>query len=235
MAIKQPRVPEYREGEGTEGYMRSLILFLKDFCQEVWMESGQARKRIEGIRYPVTSVNGKTGEVSLAAKDVGARASSWMPTAAQVGALASGGTAVNATKFNNKTWAQMLTTVYPVGAIYLSANSTSPASLFGGTWERMKDRFLLGAGDTYSAGSAGGAAAVTLTSDQMPEHRHILRRQSSSPTTEFSAYAATSDDNTDPSSSVSDGVRRYTTYAGGGAAHNNMPPYLAVYMWKRVS
>jgi hypothetical protein len=26
----------------------------------------------------------------------------------------------------------------------------------------------------------------------------------------------------------------YTEYEGGGEPHNNMPPYLAVYMWKRV-
>ena len=40
---------------------------------------------------------------------------------------------------------------YPVGSIYLSLNSTSPASLFGGTWKQIKDRFLLAAGDTYAA------------------------------------------------------------------------------------
>ena len=235
MAMKQPRVPQYQKGEGVEAYIGSLILFLKDFCQEVWTESRLTRKRMDGIRFPVTSVNGKTGEVSLGAQDVGARAEDWMPTAAQVGALASDGTAVNATKFNSMTWAQMLTTVYPIGAVYISTASTSPASLFGGTWEQLKDRFLLGAGSKYAAGSTGGAATVTLTIDQMPEHRHILRKQSSSPTTEFSAYAATSDDSTDESSSASDGVRRYTTYTGGGEAHNNMPPYVTVYMWKRVS
>lgn len=63
--------------------------------------------------------------------------------------------------------------VYPVGSIYMSVNSTSPASLFGGTWERIKDRFLLAAGDTYSAGSTGGEAQHTLTVDEMPSHYHI--------------------------------------------------------------
>ena len=59
---------------------------------------------------------------------------------------------------------------YPVGAIYISTISTSPASLFGGTWEQLKDRFLLGAGDTYAAGATGGEAAHALTVNEMPPH-----------------------------------------------------------------
>jgi hypothetical protein len=62
--------------------------------------------------------------------------------------------------------------IYPVGSIYISANSTSPANLFGGTWEQIKDRFLLAAGGTYAAGSTGGEATHTLTVDEMPNHVH---------------------------------------------------------------
>lgn len=142
---------------------------------------------------------------------------------------------VNVNQLDGKTWAEMLLEIYPVGSIYMSVNNVSPASLFGGTWEHLKDRFLLGAGDTYAAGDTGGEAAVTLTVRQMPEHRHMLRKESSTPSTEFLPYAATSDSDGDPGSSESDGVKRNTTYAGGGEAHNNMPPYVAVYMWKRVS
>ena len=53
---------------------------------------------------------------------------------------------------------EILLEFHPVGSIYLSVNSTSPAELFGGTWERIKDRFLLSAGDSYSAGTTGGSA-----------------------------------------------------------------------------
>lgn len=75
---------------------------------------------------------------------------------------------------------------YPVGSIYMSVNATSPADLFHmGTWERLKDKFLLGAGDTYAAGSAGGAASIsytpagtvgghTLTVDEIPSHNHTF-------------------------------------------------------------
>ena len=68
----------------------------------------------------------------------------------------------------------MLNAVYPVGSIYMSVNSTSPSSLFGGTWVQLKDRFLLGAGDTYSAGATGGAATHTLTAAEMPGHTHTV-------------------------------------------------------------
>lgn len=64
--------------------------------------------------------------------------------------------------------------IYPVGAIYMSTNSTSPESLFGGTWVQIEDRFLLAAGSTYTAGASGGAATVTLTAAQsgVPAHGH---------------------------------------------------------------
>ena len=36
-------------------------------------------------------------------------------------------------------------TIYPVGSIYMSVSGTSPATLFGGTWEQIQERFLLSA------------------------------------------------------------------------------------------
>ncbi len=62
--------------------------------------------------------------------------------------------------------------IYPVGSIYMSVNSTSPASLFGGTWEELKDKFLLGAGDIYLSGATGGEASHILTTAEMPQHQH---------------------------------------------------------------
>ena len=62
--------------------------------------------------------------------------------------------------------------IYPVGSIYMSINNTNPSLLFGGTWEQISDRFLLGAGTTYTNGNTGGSATVTLTTEQMPAHTH---------------------------------------------------------------
>lgn len=62
--------------------------------------------------------------------------------------------------------------IYPIGSIYLSVNSTSPSTLFGGSWTQLKDRFLLGAGSTYSSGATGGAATHKLSVAEMPSHAH---------------------------------------------------------------
>lgn len=70
--------------------------------------------------------------------------------------------------------ADIVDLIYPVGSIYMNVNSTSPATLFGGTWEQLKDRFLLGAGDTYTEGDTGGSANHTLTTDEMPSHNHTF-------------------------------------------------------------
>ena len=66
----------------------------------------------------------------------------------------------------------LLNLVYPVGSIYWSSNNTNPANLFGGTWTQIKDRFILATGDYYSNGATGGAATVTLTISNMPNHSH---------------------------------------------------------------
>lgn len=129
----------------------------------------------------------------------------------------------------------VLEAVYPVGSIYMSVNSTSPATLFGGTWKAIKGKFLLGAdGGAYKAGSTGGEATHTLTVDEMPKHTHSM----------YSGNSGAPDTwEPDGGSYLLDSVTqdKHTwwaslgmNYAGGGAEHNNMPPYLAVYIWKRT-
>ena len=114
--------------------------------------------------------------------------------------------------------------IYPVGAIYMSTVSTSPATLFGvGTWEQIQNRFLLGAGSSYSAGSTGGSATVTLTTNEIPAHSHW----------EQGVYHT--DGAGGGSWDYAMSQYKNTGNAGGGQAHDNMPPYLVVYMWKRTA
>lgn len=117
---------------------------------------------------------------------------------------------------------------YPVGAIYLSVTDANPAALFGGTWERIGGRFLLGADTTYTAGSTGGEAAHTLTADEMPRHNHEIDNVNA-------AGNATPYMTVQAQEKKGYGGNVQTMFAGGGKAHNNMPPYLAVYMWKRTA
>ena len=126
--------------------------------------------------------------------------------------------------------------VYPVGSIYLSTVNTNPGTLFGGTWERIQDRFLLGAGSSYSAGSTGGEATHTLTADEMPAHTHPMYVYQSNATDTWNGNTGTrmvtNNDVNSGNKTFWESQRMGNT--GGGLPHNNMPPYLAVYMWKRT-
>ncbi|MEG2344106.1 MAG: phage tail protein, partial [Acidaminococcaceae bacterium] len=76
------------------------------------------------------------------------------------------------------TWGDIFDLIYPVGSIYMSTAETSPAVLFGGTWEAMPaGRVLLAQGTSawgteYAAGSTGGEATHTLTVGELPAHGH---------------------------------------------------------------
>lgn len=134
---------------------------------------------------------------------------------------------------------------YPIGAIYISTSSTSPASLFGGTWEQIEDRFLLAAGTSYTAGSTGGAATHTLTESEMPKHVHRLvfnmtdGGASSVTVPQWTSYMNATWSTIGETWEVGQTINKQTLpvmeTTGGNAAHNNMPPYLTVYMWRRVA
>ena len=130
----------------------------------------------------------------------------------------------------------LLDMVYPVGSIYLSVSGTDPQTLFGGTWARLEDVFLLAAGAKHAAGSTGGEESHTLTEDEIAPHKHAMAYgpESSASSTGFPYGIASG------SATNSAGGRGYMTNlgtfsAGGGQPHNNMPPYLSVYTWKRTA
>ena len=121
---------------------------------------------------------------------------------------------------------KLLLAAHPIGSYYWSANETDPSELFGGTWERIKDRFILAAGDTYSAGSIGGEATVALTEENNGPHLHFYISASLQNTATGSVtYGFISDG----------GTRASTTSSGKGTPHNNMPPYETAYCWKRTA
>ena len=140
----------------------------------------------------------------------------------------------------------LLDMVYPVGSIYLSVSGTDPQTLFGGTWARLEDVFLLAAGAKHAAGSTGGEESHTLTASEMPTHNGHLSAGIAGAAPygkgNYEGYLNVSA----MTAYVGGGYRGWNVYsgnemhpaseaAGGGQPHNNMPPYLAVYTWKRTA
>lgn len=145
--------------------------------------------------------------------------------------------------------------VYPVGAIYMSVNSVNPSVLFGfGNWEQIKDTFLLASGDTYNAGETGGEATHKLTTNEMPSHTHTATVSTNGGHTHqigtdkdatytssgscWSVHNASSGASYVNGYTSNNGSHTHTVTlanTGNGNAHNNMPPYLSVHVWKRVS
>lgn len=144
---------------------------------------------------------------------------------------------------------------FPVNSIFLSLDNSNPATLFlGTTWEKVEERFLLGSSSTYALGSTGGSATTTLTEANMPRHRHqvdsfsVTTAKHKHPVTGGFGYGSslnqikTTSDNTiataytDEAGGGNTGTASpYTSYVGSGTPFNNMPPYLVVNIWKRLS
>lgn len=115
---------------------------------------------------------------------------------------------------------------FPLGYLYHSSKPKSPAEIYGGTWERQEDVFILAGGSKFPPGSTGGAAAVTLGVEHIPPHKHWGVRRLNSDGGGQSQSTGTS-----ASDKASSG---WTDSTGGGQAHNNMPPYKAFYAWERI-
>lgn len=125
---------------------------------------------------------------------------------------------------------------WPIGSIYMTVSNTSPESLFGGTWERISERFLLGASSSCPAGSTGGESAHTLTQSELPNYSlsvangsNVIRSKTGSSADEYVQTQSSG-------WGIPNWESKTVTVASGGSgkAHNNMPPYLSVWIWKRT-
>ncbi len=112
----------------------------------------------------------------------------------------------------------------------MSLDSTDPSLLFGGTWERIEGRFLLAASNTYKAEETGGEATHKLTVAEMPSHSHSITNAGG-----LMGWAGVKNLSAPESNNGTITNQAKLSNAGNSAAHNNMPPYLSVYMWRRIS
>lgn len=113
---------------------------------------------------------------------------------------------------------------FPVGYIYQSYNSTSPANIYGGSWTQITGRFLYCDNGTWT----GGSNTHTLSISEMPSHSHA----SSVP---GGAALYINGQGNIRYGSVLDGSWHRTGLAGDGQPHNNMPAYQTCYAWRRTA
>lgn len=252
LVVKTDGRPNIRAGNGTDA-----IKNLKDIVpgeasvSEAGLMSASDKTKLDGIAkgankiivdttLSTTSTNPVQNKVVKAALDKKAPSShthdEYLSHPIQLQKNTDYGTTLPSSPTNGRLFFQetsvtsLIDLVYPVGAVYISMNQTSPQTLFGGTWTQIQGRFLIGAGTAYPAGSTGGEATHTLTASEIPDHTHSFKYTGQSVTIGVNAirlYQAASN--------------QYNAYSGGqssncgGQAHNNLPPYMAVYMWTRTA
>lgn len=136
---------------------------------------------------------------------------------------------------------------FPVGSIYLAVTDVNPESIFGGKWEKIKDKFLLTSGNQYHVGNTGGSSSHyhstqnhTLTINEMPRHHHTYFRSRviwAEPSSDSSTvigcqntweYGKTYPDTYDTGNSEPHNH-------GNTGTSSNMPPYLVINAWKRTA
>lgn len=149
---------------------------------------------------------------------------------------------------------------FPVGSIYMSVladTKFNPNTAFGGTWEKIQNRFLYGAG-SKAIGATGGAETVTLTLEQMPTHSHARGGIQIKGAIGDSGNQVISGGTSGAFSSNSANVAKIARGASGtiinklnftgssgwsgnsesqgnSKSHENMPPYIVVTIWKRTA
>lgn len=144
--------------------------------------------------------------------------------------------------------------VFPVGSLYFNAtDDANPSSLLGyGTWEaysvgRMPVGYDAGQTEFNAPGKTGGAKTVALSEAQMPSHAHAGSTDVQGSHNHSVGTLGTSGSygfKDGPASSSGTGFTSTggahahnfgTDYRGGNQAHENMPPFITVYIWRRIS
>lgn len=185
-----------------------------------------------------TSAASARSNLGITPANIGAAASSHNHSAANITsgtlAVARGGTGVT-------TSAAIGLKAYPVGAVYISYVSTSPASLFGGTWTPITGRFPY-----FNAGvGTGGSNTTTISTANMPAHVHQMRIKGA--WEENRAYGLTSsgpgfggrpiinNGGSGDWGKLNTGTSSFMQSVGSGSSFNNMPQYQEFYAWRRTA
>lgn len=151
----------------------------------------------------------------------------------------------------------VLAAMWPVGSIYMNrSSSVNPGTFLPGSWTMITQGFLypVGAVGAGGLGNTGGEYSHTLTYSEMPWHQHSGTTSWNGDHSHYTTLDSTQDSGNALAphwnalsevrisqqsvwTSTAGGHNHtfVTDAAGGSVAHNNMPPWLTVYMWYRVS
>lgn len=120
----------------------------------------------------------------------------------------------------------LLDVIYPIGSLYISFSSISPAEIIGGQWEPIIGRFPYFSDKIET----GGENTHTLTVSEMPNHQHDVHYREHNSTSGMSGWSART-----VNELYQYELHGYTSNVGGGQPHNNMPAYQSMYAWRRVA
>lgn len=154
---------------------------------------------------------------------------------------------------------------HPVGSYYHSDDPTDPHTLFGGTWTRVKGKFLVGLDEADATwdtvGETGGTKTNALTANNLPAHTHALGGSTGNDTPDHThgqfvtnPLAGGTGIRSDYNSDGAAGAYAQGVNTGGastrhthtlpantgnntttGDAVNNLPPFQATYIWRRTA
>lgn len=119
---------------------------------------------------------------------------------------------------------------------WVSDGPTSPASFIGGTWERIEGKFIMGASDTYPAGSTGGNLQMILSPENIPAVGFAIPTND---TQKNDIHVGKWDFMASVSQETTDGGRYhtglYSSTNNGNSPVDILNPYYSMYIWRRVA
>lgn len=140
--------------------------------------------------------------------------------------------------FTKKFISALFLLMHPVGTPYASEKPTSPAELYGGTWERIEGEFIMGASDTYPAGSTGGSATHTQTVDELAAHLHetdVANIESGSLSVPSDEWRLTYKDPNWSTNYLMTSSKVGMHSVGKSSPMDILNPYYSMYIWRRVA
>lgn len=119
---------------------------------------------------------------------------------------------------------------------WVSDGPTSPASFIGGTWERIEGKFIMGASDTYPAGSTGGNLQMILSPENIPAVGFAIptndTQKNDIHVDKWDFMASVSQETTDGGR---DHSGLYSSTNNGNSPVDILNPYYSMYIWRRVA